>query len=152
MSNKIEIETLVRNIVKVQDDKEHEMERELLTRKMLRQLYKELGDPKPADYEGVGNHVYSVDKVSGYTKFPIIKTEDQLEYINGDIVYHINKPSETKREIVENYLRDGWSCAVQAYNVLCDKYIKHKDYDNIWIRFISTRDCSKYEYVLVRED
>lgn len=152
MSNKIEIETLVRNIVKVQNDKEHEMERELLTRKMLRQLYKELGDPNPEDYEGVGKYLYSVSKVSGYTKFPIIKTEDQLEYINGDIEYHISRPSETKRQIVENYLRDGWSCSVLAYNVLCDKYMKHKDYDNIWIRFISTRDCSKYEYVLVRED
>ena len=107
MSNKIEIETLVRNIVKVQDDKEHEMERELLTGKMLRQLYKELGDPNPADYEGVGKYLHSVSKVSGYTKFPIIKTEDQLKYINGDIVYHINRPSETKRGIVENYLRDG---------------------------------------------
>ena len=152
MSNKIEIETLVRNIVKVWNDPEHLMERELLTRKMMRQLYRELGDPNPADYEGVGKYLYSVSKVSGYTKFPIIKTEDQLKYINGDIVYHINRPSETKREIVENYLRDGWSCAVQAYNVLCDKYMKHKDYDNIWIRFISTRDCSKYEYVLVKED
>lgn len=152
VNNKIEIETLVRNIVKIWDDPEHLVERELLTKKMLRQLYKELGDPKPADYEGVGNHVYSVDKVSGYTKWPIIKTEDQLEYINGDVVYHISRPSETKQGIVESYTRDGWSCSVQAYNVLCDKYIKHKDYDNIWIRFISTRDCSKYEYVLVKED
>lgn len=152
MSNKIEIETLVRNIVKVQEDKEHIMERELLTRKMLRQLYKELGDPNPADYEGVGKYLYSVSKVSGYTKFPIIKTEDQLEYINGDVEYRISRPSETKQRIIENYLGDGWSCSVQAYNILCDKYMKHKDYDNIWIRFISTRDCSKYEYVLVKED
>lgn len=152
MSNKIEIETLVRNIVKVQEDKEHVMERELLTRKMMRQLYKELGDPNPADYEGVGKYLYRVNKVSGYTKWPIIKTKDQLDYINGDVVYHINRPSETKQRIVENYTRDGWSCNVQAYNVSCDKYVPHKDYDNLWIRFISTRDCSKYEYVLVRED
>lgn len=152
MANKIEIETLVRNIVKVQNDKEHLMERELLTRKMMRQLYKELGDPNPADYEGVGKYLYRVSKVSGYTKWPIIKTEDQLAYINGDVVYHISRPSETKQRIVENYTRDGWSCSVQAYNVSCDKYMKHKDYDNLWIRFISTRDCSKYEYVLVKED
>lgn len=152
MSNKIEIETLVRNIVKVQEDKEHIMERELLTRKMMRQLYKELGDPNPADYEGVGKYSYRVNKVSGYTKWPNINTEDQLEYMGGDVTYHISRPSETKQRIVENYTRDGWSCDVQAYNVLCDKYVKHKDYDNIWIRFISTRDCSKYEYVLVKED
>lgn len=152
VNNKIEIETLVRNIVKVWSDPEHLVERELLTKKMLRQLYKELGDPKPADYEGVGNHVYSVDKVSGYTKWPIIKTEYDLRYINGGVEYHINRPSETKQRIVENYRSDGWSCDVQAYNVSCVKYMKHKDYDNIWIRFISTRDCSKYEYVLVKED
>lgn len=152
MSNKIEIETLVRNIVKVWYDKEHIMERELLTRKMLRQLYKELGDPNPADYEGVGKYLYRVNKVSGYTKWPNINTEDQLEYMGGDVTYHINRPSETKQRIVENYTNDGWSCDVQAYNVSCEKYIKHKDYDNLWIRFISTRDCSKYEYVLVKED
>ena len=152
MSNKIEIETLVRNIVKVWYDKEHIMERELLTRKMLRQLYKELGDPKPADYEGVKNHLYSVSRINGYTKWPNIKTEYDLRYINGGVAYHISRPSETKQGIVESYTRDGWSCTVQAYNVLCNKYVKHKDYDNIWIRFISTRDCSKYEYVLVKED
>lgn len=152
MANKIEIETLVRNIVKIQNDKEHEMERELLTSRMMRQLYKELGDPNPADYEGVGKYLYKVSKVSGYTKWPDIKTEEQLEYMNGDVVWNISRPSETKRSIVENYTRDGWSCVVQAYNVLCNKYVKHKDYDNIWIRFVSTRDCSKYEYVLVRED
>ena len=151
-SNKIEIETLVRNIIKVYDDKEHEMERELLTRKMMRQLYKELGDPNPADYEGVGNHLYKVCKVSGYTKLPIVITRDKLKYINGDVDYHIKKPSETKQRIVEEYTRDGWSCVVESYNVSCDIYVPHKDYDNLYIRFISTRDCSKYEYVLVRED
>ena len=152
VSNKIEIETLVRNIVKVYDDKEHEMERELLTRKMLRQLYKELGDPHPADYEGVGNHLYKVCKVSGYTKLPMVITKDKLKCINGDVDYRIKKPSETKQRIVEEYTKDGWSCMVQAYNVSCDIYVPHKDYDNLCIRFISTRDCSKYEYVLIRED
>lgn len=151
-NNKIEIETLVRNIVKVQDDKEHIMERELLTRKMMRQLYKELGDPNPADYEGVGNHLRRVDRVSGYTKYPIVISKDETRWINGDVTYRIARPSETKQRIVEEYTRDGWSCNVQAYNVSCVKYVPHKDYDNIWIRFISTRDCSKYEYVLVKED
>lgn len=154
VSNKIEIETLVRNIVKVYDDKEHEMERELLIRKMLRQLYKELGDPNPADYEGVGEFLYSVDKMSGYTKWVNIHTKEYLEFKQpGKFVdYRIKRPSETKMAIVEKYTREGWNCDVQAYNVSCDKYVPHKDYDNIWIRFISTRDCSKYEYVLMRED
>ena len=119
---------------------------------MLRQLYKELGHPNPADYEGVGNHLYKVCKVSGYTKMPIVITRDKLRYRNGGVDYHIKKPSETKQRIVEEYTKDGWSCDVQAYNVSCDKCIKHKDYDNLWIHFISTRDCSKYEYVLIRED
>lgn len=154
MSNKIEIETLVKNIVKVQDDKEHEMERELLTRKMMRQLYKELGDPNPADYKGVGEFLYSVDKMSGYTKWVVMCTETELERLKwgGQTYLRIKRPSETKMAIVERYTRAGWNCDVQAFNVSCDKYVKHKDYDNIWIRFLSTRDCSKYEYILVRED
>ena len=151
-SNKIEIETLVRNIIKVYDDKEHEMERELLTRKMMRQLYKELGDPNTADYERVVNHLYGVSKMRGYTKMPIVITRDKLRYINGGVDYHIKKPSETKQRIVEEYIKDGWSCVVEAYNVTCDIYVPNKDYDNLCIRFISTRDCSKYEYVLIRED
>ena len=152
MKNKIEIENLVRQIVELHDSKENIMERDIALPKMIRQLYKELGDPDPADYEGVGKYLYRVSKVSGYTKWPNINTKDQLEYMNGDVVWNVSRPSETKRQIVENYTRDGWSCVVQAYNVLCDKYMPHKDYDNIWIRFVSTRDCSKYEYVLVKED
>ena len=128
------------------------MERELLIRKMLKQLYKELGDPNPEDYEGVGNHLYGVCKVSGYTKFPIVMTKDKLRYINGGVDYRINKPSETKQRIVEEYTKDGWSCLVQAYNVSCYIYVPHKDYDNLCIKFIRTRDYSKYEYVLIRED
>lgn len=153
-NNKIEIETLVRNIVKVQYDKEHIMERELLTRKMMRQLYKELGDPNPADYKGVGEFLYSVGKMSGYTKWVVTHTKSDLERLKwgGRVELRIKRPSETKMAIVERYTRAGWNCDVQAYNVSCEKYVPHKDYDNIWIRFISTRDCSKYEYVLVRED
>jgi len=154
MANKIEIETLVRNIVKIQDDTEHRMEGDLLTRKMMRQLYKELGDPDPADYEGVGKFLYSVGKASGYTKWVATYTKPTLELLErgGDVEWHIKRPSETKIAIVDRYTSAGWNCSVQAYNVSCDKYMPHKDYDNIWIRFISTRDCSKYEYVLVKED
>lgn len=154
VNNKIEIETLVRNIVKIQDDKEHLMERELLTKKMMRQLYKELGDPDPTDYEGVGEFLYRVNKMSGYTKWVTIHTKEFLEIKRpGKFVeYRIKRPSETKMAIVDRYIKAGWNCDVQAYNVSCDKYVPHKDYDNLWIRFISTRDCSKYEYVLVKED
>lgn len=152
MKNKIEIENLVRQIVELHDSTENIMERDIALPKMLRQLYKAVGDPDPADYEGVGKYLYRVSKVSGYTKYPIVISEDKTRWINGDVTYHISRPSETKQRIVENYRSDGWSCDVQAYNVSCDKYMKHKDYDNLWVRFISTRDCSKYEYVFIREN
>lgn len=154
MANKIEIETLVRNIVKTQDTIEHIMEKDLLTRKMMRQLYKELGDPDPADYKGVGEFLYRVNKVSGYTKWVPIRTESELEVLKrgGHIECRIKRPSETKMAIVDRYINADWHCDVQAYNVSCHKYLPHKDYGNIWIHFISTRDCSKYEYVLVKED
>lgn len=154
-TNEIEIETLVRNIISVQDDKDHELERDLLTRKMMRQLYKELGDPDPKDYEGVGKYLCIVKKVTGYTTWVGIKTKHELEFMSkygGGVEYHIKRPSETKQRIVENYTEDGWSCSVSAYNVACEKYMKHKDYDNLYIRFIRTRDCSKYEYILAKED
>lgn len=153
-NNKIEIETLVKSIVKIQSDKEHEMEKELLTKKMMRQLYKELGDPNPADYKGVGEFLYSVDKMRGYTVWVETQTKSELKRLErgGDVRFRIKRPSETKMNIVERYTKAGWNCDVQAYNVSCDKYMPHKDYDNIWVRFISTRDCSKYEYVLVKED
>lgn len=152
MKNKIEIEILAKEIAKLYSSTENIMEREIALPRMLRQLYKALGKPDPKEYEGVGNHIRSVDRISGYTKYPIVKTKDQLEYINGDVDYCINRPSETKLAIVESYRKDGWSCRVQAYNVLCDKYVPHKDYENIWIRFYSSRDCSKYEYVIVKEE
>lgn len=153
-NNKIEIEILAKNIVKIWEDPEQTIEKELLTKKLMRQLYKELGDPNPADYKGVGEFLYSVDRMSGYTAWVETKTKTELERLErgGDVRFRIKRPSETKMNIVERYTRAGWNCDVQAYNVSCDKYVQHKDYDNIWIRFISTRDCAKYEYVLAKED
>lgn len=150
--NKIEIETLVKQIIALQEDEDKIMERELLTRKMMRQLYKELGNAKCADYPTVYNHIGYANKVSGYTTYPLIKTEDELKYINNrQTDWHIKSCSDTKERIVESYTNDNWHCTVYAMNVCCDTYVKHKDYDNIYIRFISTRDCAKYEYVLVKE-
>lgn len=151
-NNKIEIETLAKKIVGMYTDQKCYLECTLMMPKLLRQLYKALGTPKPSDYEGVGNHICQADRISGYTKCPYILTKSTLEHLGGQVNYRIARPSEIKQRIVESYTSDGWDCEVQAYNVLCDKYVPHKDYDNIWIHFISTRDCSKYEYVLVRED
>ena len=53
-----------------------------------------------------------------------------------------------KMEIVEDYTRAGWHCRVQAYNVMCNKFVKHPKIDNLWVGFYSSRDCNKYEYVI----
>ena len=151
MSNKIEIETLVKKIISVQEDKEHLMERELLTSRLMRQLYKELGDPDVQDYPTVRKHISCASRASGWTKYPIIKTTLDMRLENGCIRNHLNKMSPTKERIVDEYTDDNWSATVYAYNVICSTFVKHKDYDNVWIMFTSSRDCSKYEYVLVKE-
>ena len=151
VNNKIEIEILVQEIIKLQKDESKTLECEFATPKMMRQLYKALGDPNPKDYDGVGEFLWRVNRMQGYTKYPQILTVRQMECRNCAEDYRIKRPSETKKRIVEDYKKHGWGVDVQAYNVLCEKFMPHKDYKNIWIRFISTRDCAKYEYVLVEE-
>ena len=152
VNNKIEIETLVQKIIDVQEDKEHLMERELLTSKMMRQLYKELGEPNIKDYPDIYNHISCANRVSGWTKYPTILTKSYMNMENGCIYNKLKKMSAIKEGIVDSYNRDGWSATVMAFNVMCEKYVPHKDYDNVWIRFTSSRDTSKYEYVLVKGD
>ena len=69
-------------------------------------------------------------------------------YNSDPTVWNVERPSRTKMEIVEEYTRAGWHCRVQAYNVMCTKYVKHPKIDNIWVEFYSSRDCNKYEYVI----
>ena len=126
------------------------IESELLKPTLIRKLYKELGDPTekdfPDEYKIAGG---CWKKHSGYTKNISILTEAYMNSSNG---YHtswcIQKPSITKIEIVEEYSRAGWHCTVQAYNVMCTRYVKHPRYDNIWVEFYSSRDCNKYRYIL----
>lgn len=148
----LELKTLVENIIKLKTDPDKIMEAEMLTPKLIRQLYKELGEPNTKDYPTVGKHIYSADRQAGFTKYIKVATAKDFEYMNGRVDMRINKMSETKAGIVDRYTRDDWSATVYAYNVICDTYVKHKDYDFIYIHFISTRDTSRYEYALVEGD
>lgn len=125
------------------------MEGELLRPKYIRMLYKQLGDPKKSDFIDEFKHAYRFVKMAGYTKYIGIMTKSAMEAQNkAPTIWRIQRASMTKVNIVEDYTRDGWSCEVQAYNVLCNKYVKHPKYEGIWVRFYSSRDCAKYEYIL----
>lgn len=151
-NNKLEIETLVRQIVDLQTNTDKAMERDIATPKLMRQLYKKLGKPDISQYPDIYNHIRYADRVHGYTKYPRVLTKDIMNYANGELRKRINKMSETKERIVDSYQKDGWSATVYAFNVICSKYVPHKDYDNVWIEFVSSRDTSRYEYILVKED
>lgn len=148
----LELKTLVNNIIKLKTDPSKFMEAEMLTPKLIRQLYKELGVPDTKDYPTVSKHICCADRQKGYTKYIAIETAREYEYSNGCVDSHINKMSDTKARIVDEYTNDDWSATVYAYNVICDTYVKHKDYDFIYIHFISSRDTARYEYALVKED
>lgn len=128
------------------------MEAELLKTYYIRELYKQLGDPQKEDFPSEFKHAYRFVKMAGYTKDIGIMTKSAMEaQNNAPTQWCIKHASMTKMQIVEEYARDGWSCQVQSYNVLCDKYVEHPKHKKIWVRFYCSRDCAKYEYIL-RED
>lgn len=148
MTQQLEIQTIIQYL----KDEAHNttMEGELLKRKLIRQLYKELGEPKeedfPDEYKVAGGFW---TKHAGYTTYIGYATERRMQVSNAsDTEWNIDRPSRTKLAIVEEYARAGWHCRVQAYNVLCTKYVKHPKYDNVWVEFYSSRDCNKYAYVI----
>jgi len=152
MAQKLEVQAIVENLIK--ENENSTMEGELLKRKMIRQLYKELGDPKeedfPDEYKVAGR---CWEKRRGYTTWMSILPENKMLIENSQPTdWCIDRPSRTKMEIVEEYTRAGWNCRVQAFNVMCTKYVKHPRYDNIWVRFYSSRDCNKYEYVIEEKE
>ena len=129
------------------------IEGNLLKTKAIRELYKLIGEPEekdfPEEYRIAGNYW---KKHAGYTKYIEFSTKEEMEARNkAETNWYINKASETKVRIVEKYVRAGWHCRVQAYNVMCTKYMKHPKYKNIWVCFYSSRDCNKYEYVIEEE-
>lgn len=126
------------------------IEGELLKKQLIRELYKRLGTPTeedfPDEYKIAGR---GWKKQSGFTKWMGVMCEDTMKAQNNEPTnWHIKRPSPTKLRIVDEYTRAGWSCTVQAYNVMCYKYVKHPRYKNIWVCFYSSRDCNKYEYVI----
>ena len=137
-----------------EEDKNETIEGQLLRKKLIRELYKQLGEPKEKDFKDV----YEIagrcwKKFPGYTTWINIRTERMMEIDNNaPTTWRITYCSPTKREITEEYTRAGWHCEVQSYNVLCGKYVKHPKYKNIWVYFYSSRDCNKYEYVIEREE
>ena len=148
MKQQLELQTIIQNLK--DENNNTTMEGELLKRKLIRELYKQLGTPTeedfPEEYKTAGG---CWNKCTGYTKDIEIEHECCMENSNREVTnWHINKASGTKMRIVENYTTAGWHCEVQAYNVLCRKYVKHPRYENIWVKFYSSRDCNKYEYVI----
>ena len=134
--------------------KNETIEGKLLRTKLIRELYKQLGDPKeedfPDEYKTAG---WGWKKIPGYTNDIGVYTARHMEIENGAPTrWRINRASYTKIQIVEEYTRAGWSCDVQAYNVMCNKYVKHPKYKNVWVRFYSSRDCNKYEYVIEEDE
>lgn len=126
------------------------IEGQLLKTQLIRKLYKQLGDPQREDfpdiYETAG---WGWKKMSGYTQGIDIMTPMGMANQNSaHTQWHITRASSKKVRIVEEYTRAGWHCEVQAYNVLCNKYVKHPRYNNLWVRFYSSRDCNKYEYII----
>lgn len=136
------------------EDKNQTIEGELLRKRLIKELYKQLGRPTEEDFKDV----YEIagrcwEKFSGYTTYINIRTENNMLIDNAaPTTWRIERPSPTKIQIVEEYTRAGWHCEVQSYNVLCGKYVKHPKYKNIWVYFYSSRDCNKYEYVIEREE
>lgn len=130
------------------------IEGQLLRTKLIRQLYKQIGDPHKEDFphecETAGDYW---KKFPGYTTDIRYATQRYMEIENNiPTKWHIQRASMAKVNIVDIYVRAGWSCEVYAYNVACTKYVKHPRYKNLWVRFYSTRDLNRYEYVIEEEE
>jgi len=126
------------------------IEGQLLRTKLIRELYKQLGDPTEEDFgaemEPAGTWW---NKHKGYTTDIQICGENYMKNANkASTDWRIKRASGTKIAIVERYTRNGWHCKVDSYNVICTKYVPHPKYKDIFVEFYSSRDCNKYEYVI----
>ena len=133
--------------------KKNTIETQLLKPKLIRQLYKELGEPQEKDFPSEFKHVRYVDKVPRYTKYIVETTlRDMDDYNRSEVDYRIKKPSKIKEKIIADYLEDNWNITVHAHNVICGKFVQHPKYKNLAVFFYSSRDCSRYEYCIIKED
>ena len=129
--------------------RDNSIETELLKSRYLRELYKILGDPSEKDFPEVYKYRRYWEKERGWTKYIYRETKNYMTTMNAQgITWNVQRPSQTKINIAEDYAKNNWNVSVGAYNVQCVKYIKHPKYDNLWVRFYVSRDCNKYEYVL----
>lgn len=151
--NKFTVEEIVKFL---RDEEENEtIEGQLLRNKLIRELYKQLGDPQREDFpqEFETANVCGWSKTPGYTTWINVATARHMEIENGAPTnWQITYCSQTKREIEDEYSRAGWHCTVQSYNVICRKYVKHPRYKNLWVHFYSSKDCSRYSYVIEKEE
>lgn len=152
MTKQLEVQALIENIKK--ENENSTIEGELLRKRMIKQLYKLVGEPTeedfPEEFKVAGRYW---KKRQGYTTGIDILKENTMLIENAQPTdWRIARPSQTKMGIVEEYTRAGWWCRVGAYNVMCAKYVKHPRYDNLWVEFYSSRDCNKYELVIEMED
>ena len=136
------------------EEENETIEGKLLKPKYIRELYKQLGDPDEKDFPEecrIAGRYWK--KVDGYTTNMCSTTKRMMEHDNAASTdWHIKYPSATKVRIVENYTKAGWHCRVQAYNVMCSKYVEHPRYKNLGVEFYSSRDCNKYEYFIIRDE
>ena len=92
------------------------------------------------------------EKHAGYTTdIQFVRDKGYIkQHNNAPTEWYIKKASGTKIRIVENYTNNNWHCRVQAFNVICTKYVEHPRYKNVGVKFYSSRDCNKYEYFIIR--
>lgn len=145
----------VEEIVKfLRDEEDNEtIEGQLLRTKLIRELYKQLGDPKEEDFgkdmEPAGTYF---GKEKGYTTSIEVMTASHMDYCNKqEANWQIKYPSQIKRQIVREYENKGWSCDVGPYVVSCMKFVKHPKYEGVWVCFRSTRDYNKYQYIIEKK-
>lgn len=149
MTQQLEVQAIIQYLK--DEEQNTTMEGELLKKKMIRQLYKLVGEPTKEDFpeEFETAQCCGWRKHDGYTTWISIKTENAMLIDNAEPTdWQVKNPSEKKEHIVERYTRAGWWCRVQAYYVMCNRYVKHPRYDNLWVEFYSSRDCNKYELVI----
>ena len=149
---KYTIEEIIKYLKK--EEENETIEGQLLRPKLVRELYKQLGNPTeedfPSECEVAGRYW---KKMEGYTKDFGSQTKRFMDNMNDRSTdWCITRASITKVNIVEEYTKAGWHCTVQPYNVMCTRYAQHPKYKDLYVRFYSSRDCNKYEYVLVADE
>lgn len=142
----------VEEIVKfLRDEEDNEtIEGQLLRTKLIRELYKQLGDPKREDFEEEMEPAGTYwTKETGYTTSIEVMTASHMNACNKEETnWQITYPSDTKCAIVRKYEDKGWHCSVGPYVVSCMKFAKHPKYEGVWVCFRSTRDHNKYQYII----